>query len=143
MWKIYGMQCNVKCVENISRRSKNHGTLAKKALNFCWFLFDMTCDMWRMKHDFIVLYCIVMYWCYYPHQSRDSLSPVIFLQGRVILGVYYPVVPAIVVFLSAKVCMNGRVYSQYSSLWEGNISLDTYSRLYFTVYHYKRWNTEI
>ena len=32
-------QSNVKSVENISRKNKNHKTGAKKALSFFWFLF--------------------------------------------------------------------------------------------------------
>ena len=42
MEKKYRRQCNVIRVENISRRNKNHGTLAKKIfflVSFWWFLY--------------------------------------------------------------------------------------------------------
>ena len=37
MWKRRLRQRNVKCVESVSIKSENHGTLAKKASNFCCF----------------------------------------------------------------------------------------------------------
>ena len=39
MWKRQLRHSNVKSVENISRRNKNHKTCGKKALSFFWFLF--------------------------------------------------------------------------------------------------------
>ena len=39
MWKRQLRHCNVKSVNNISRKTQNHKTCAKKALIFCWFVF--------------------------------------------------------------------------------------------------------
>ena len=39
IWKRHLGQCNVKSVENISKRNENNGTPTKKALDFCWFQF--------------------------------------------------------------------------------------------------------
>ena len=49
--------------------------------------WHMTCDMWHLTQDtwqmkfFLLLYlsvwfCLSWYWSYYPHASRDSVSPV-------------------------------------------------------------------
>ena len=37
-WKRHFRQCNVKSVDNISRRNENNGTATKKAPDFFWFL---------------------------------------------------------------------------------------------------------
>ena len=39
---IYRRQCNIQSVANILRRNKNHGTLAKKQLNFFGDLFRIS-----------------------------------------------------------------------------------------------------
>ena len=42
IWKRHLWQCNVKSIENISRRNKNHKTLAKKALVFFGSLLEIS-----------------------------------------------------------------------------------------------------
>ena len=55
----------------------NKGHIINWSGDQCWPMICtcMTGDMWNMTGDMWHVVCL-QHWCYYPHMSRDSVSPV-------------------------------------------------------------------
>ena len=68
MWKRQLRHINVKSVENISRRNKNHKTCAKKALTFFWFLigdFNIPSIFYKIQNwNEWQLVSVITHWTY-------------------------------------------------------------------------------